>query len=75
MKKGLRIEILQFLTFEEIYNFGKLSRETYRFVDINRGKITTDTKLNIIYNESQINSLSDKPNLSLHLSWSQRCPL
>lgn len=49
-----------------------LSRETYSFVDPNRARITTDGKLNIIEIEQkveQINSFTQKPNLSLHLSW------
>ena len=63
-RKALRIELLQFFTFEEIVKFALICRETYKFVDPNRGKIDTDKNMEIV-NISSIGT----PQLSLHFAW------
>jgi len=46
----LRIELLSFLSFEEIIKISLLSREMYRMLDPNRALITTD-RLNVKYKD------------------------
>jgi len=52
MKDAIRIELFQFLHFQDIVKVSLLCREMYRFVDPNRASIYTDQYLNVMYKVS-----------------------